>query len=320
MRSYSLILCLSTSCVYLMLHSNHSPWQQNTEQHGRHVVLRDNHLKVRKNVKKESVHMNMTSQFPKDVLSSLNSHGVTTDAVKTLSGESRQVPSKKQKITESLKEEEYQEQGEEQEHEQDQDQYQQQEQDQDQQQDQEQEQDEDQDQDQDQEQELEEEEEEDALSYDMKIREKKFQVLAEKYAINNTLIVAVTDLGYIEMALNLYLTSFKRFNIDNYLFVCSHEKAEQFLTSRNIHAISLWNDSLSTKESLYSGKGYRNKTNFKTDSVLMTLQLGLNAFLVDVDLVFLKNPMPYLSQFATTHDIIIQGGLQTLNSGKVNAI
>ena len=159
--------------------------------------------------------------------------------------------------------------------------------------------------------------EEDAMSFDMKIREKKFQILAQKYAINDTLIVAVTDLGYIEMALNLYESSFKRFNIDNYLFVCSHEKAEQYLASRNIHAISLWNDSLSTKESLYSGKGYRNKTNFKTDSVLMTLRLGLSVFLVDVDLVFLKNPMPYISQFSSTHDIIIQGGLTTLNSGKV---
>ena len=150
---------------------------------------------------------------------------------------------------------------------------------------------------------------------DIQSLSKKFKFLAKKYAINNTLIIAVTDLGYVEMALNLYQSSFKRFQIDNYLFVCSHEKAEEFLKFRNIHAISLWNDSLSTKESLYGEKGYRNKTNFKTDSVMMTLELGINIFLVDVDLVFLKNPLPFLSQFTTSYDLVIQGGLQTLNSG-----
>ena len=150
---------------------------------------------------------------------------------------------------------------------------------------------------------------------DIQSLSKKFKFFAKKYAINNTLIVAVTDLGYVEMALNLYQSSFKRFQIDNYLFVCSHEKAEEFLKFRNIHAISLWNDSLSTEESLYGGKGYRNKTNFKTDSVMMTLELGINVFLVDVDLVFLKNPLPFLSRFTTSYDLVIQGGLQTLNSG-----
>ena len=90
-----------------------------------------------------------------------------------------------------------------------------------------------------------------------------FQNLAKKYSINNTLIVSVTDMGYIEMALNLYESSFRRFHIDNYIFVCSHEKAEQFLSSRGIHAISLWNDSLSATETLFHERGYRNKTNFK---------------------------------------------------------
>ena len=150
---------------------------------------------------------------------------------------------------------------------------------------------------------------------DMQSRKKNFQFLAKKYAINNTLVVAVTDLGYVEMALNLYQSSFKKFHIDNYLFVCSHEKAEQFLKLKDIHAISLWNDSLSTKESLYGRKGYRNKTNFKTDSVMMTLELGITVFLVDVDLVFLKNPLPFLLRFTSSYDLVIQGGLQTLNSG-----
>ena len=144
----------------------------------------------------------------------------------------------------------------------------------------------------------------------------RFGKLIESYADEeNVIILAVTDLGYVQMALNLYESSFKRFNIDNYLFLCSHEKAEQFLTSRNIHAISLWNDSFSEKESLYGKEGYRNKTNFKTDSVYLSLCLGYTTLLVDVDIVFLQNPLPYLMQFSTEYDLIIQNEYHWINSG-----
>ena len=144
----------------------------------------------------------------------------------------------------------------------------------------------------------------------------RFKELLAKYAVDNVITLAVTDFGYIKMAHNLYESSFKRFNISNYLFVCSHEKAEQYLLSRDIHAISLWNDSMSTKESLYSKNGYRNKTNFKTDSVYMALSLGYTALLVDVDIVFLQNPLPHLMKLSTDYDLIIQDGYNTLNSGK----
>ena len=144
----------------------------------------------------------------------------------------------------------------------------------------------------------------------------RFKELLAKYAVENVITLAVTDFGYIKMAHNLYESSFKRFNISNYLFVCSHEKAEQYLLSRDIHAISLWNDSLSTEESLYSRKGYRNKTNFKTDSVYMALSLGYTTLLVDVDVVFLQNPLPYLMKLSADYDLIIQDGYQTLNSGE----
>ena len=155
-------------------------------------------------------------------------------------------------------------------------------------------------------------------SYDYEVKPSdRFERLLAKYAEDNMIILAVTDFGYIEMAENLYASSFKKFNINNYLFVCSHEKAEQYLVSRNIHAISLWNDSLSTKESLYNGEGYRNKTNFKTDSVYMSLSLGYTTLLVDVDIVFLQNPLPYLMQFSKDYDLVIQNGYRSLNSGEL---
>ena len=51
---------------------------------------------------------------------------------------------------------------------------------------------------------------------------------------------------------------------------------------------------------------------------MIALKLELTVYLVDVDVVFLKNPLPYLSKFVASHDLIIQGGLTTLNSGKLS--
>ena len=146
--------------------------------------------------------------------------------------------------------------------------------------------------------------------------DKKFAKMIANYAEDNVIILAVTDLGFVEMALNLYESSFKQFNINNYLFVCSHEKAEQYLVSKNVHAIGLWNDSLSKKESLYGQEGYRNKTNYKTVSVYMSLCLEYTVLLVDVDIVFLRNPLPYMLKFAEEHDLIIQNEYNWINSGE----
>ena len=151
---------------------------------------------------------------------------------------------------------------------------------------------------------------------DLLPRDKQFEEIVAKYATDNIIILAVTDLGYVEMALNLYESSFKRFNIKNYIFVCSHEKAEQYLTARNLNAITLWNETFSVKESLYAKGAYRNKTNYKTDSVYMALCMDYSVFLVDVDIVFLRNPLPYMLQYAQTHDLIIQNEYNWINSGE----
>ena len=153
-------------------------------------------------------------------------------------------------------------------------------------------------------------------NYSLLTRDENFEKMLSKYAIDGVIVLSVTDLGFVEMAENLYESSFKRFNIDNYLFVCSHEKAEQYLVSRNIHAVSLWNDSHSVAESSWGGKNYITKTSYKTESVYRSLCLGYTTFLVDVDIVFLQNPLPYMMQFSEEYDIIIQNEYSQINSGK----
>ena len=53
--------------------------------------------------------------------------------------------------------------------------------------------------------------------------------LEAKSDANKTVVVSLVDVGFIDMAVNLYEASFLPFNISNYLFLCSSKVACQIL-------------------------------------------------------------------------------------------
>ena len=58
----------------------------------------------------------------------------------------------------------------------------------------------------------------------------EFQAMVQKYADKNKMILVIfVDLSYIEMGFNLYETSLKKFNIDNYIYVTCSRKATDAL-------------------------------------------------------------------------------------------
>ena len=76
------------------------------------------------------------------------------------------------------------------------------------------------------------------------------------------------------MAINLYLTSIKQFNIKNYLFVCSDPEATEILSSYGITAIFLWNDT-NTEASNYGTLGFGLKAIKKVIASGLALELGI---------------------------------------------
>jgi len=54
----------------------------------------------------------------------------------------------------------------------------------------------------------------------------------------------------------------------------------------------------------YGSLAFIRKTHVKTDLILTALKLGYTVLIVDVDIVFFKNPIPFVS--CTTCDIAIQ--------------
>lgn len=143
---------------------------------------------------------------------------------------------------------------------------------------------------------------------------KELLMLVEKRAINQTIIISVTDSGFIEMALNLWETSYVRFNITNYLFVCLTRKAgEDILKATGKQCFVYQEDLDGMVSSNYGHSAFNRKVMVKTRISLDLMLLGYSVVIVDLDIVFLKNPLPYL----TCHDcdLIIQNNTIDLNSG-----
>ena len=132
-----------------------------------------------------------------------------------------------------------------------------------------------------------------------------FKSLLNQQAKNNTILLTFVDFGFVEMAVNLYLTSIKQFKIKNYidLFISSDPKANEILASYGIAAVCLWNDS-NTEASNYDTLGFGLKAIKKVIASGLALELGYNVIFTDVDIVFFKNPFPYL--VCNSCDVIFQ--------------
>ena len=129
-------------------------------------------------------------------------------------------------------------------------------------------------------------------------------------------MLCITDFEYIEIAENLYLSSLKRYNIQNYI-TCSNKKAEEYLIDKDIHAMTLWNESTLIHGKANSHENYFIKTNLKTRAVYIALCLGYTTLLVDIDIVFLKNPLPYVLNLSKEYDLITQYEYHEINTGRI---
>ena len=107
---------------------------------------------------------------------------------------------------------------------------------------------------------------------------------------NKTIFVSLVDYAFVDVAINLYLTSFKRLSIANYLFVALNTKCCDILRSRKIDCVHYTREfEDGNSASRFGSTAYNVKTNFKIKLVLDVMQLGFNPFLVDLDIVFFAN-------------------------------
>ena len=143
-----------------------------------------------------------------------------------------------------------------------------------------------------------------ADQFSITVLEKSIKSLADS---NRNIYIAIVDYAYADVATNLYLTSFKRLSITNYLFISLNAKGCDVLDARGIncfHYIGEFKEGLTS--STCRTKGFHIKTNQRARIVLDSLRLGYNPFLVDLDIVFLTDPGPIVYPLGEQHDLVIQ--------------
>lgn len=144
------------------------------------------------------------------------------------------------------------------------------------------------------------------------------EALASKADENGLILLLVVDSGYLEMALNIYRSSLLLHKIDNFLFICLDAQSSSFLNAEGIGCLPHTNtftlgtstfDTMDMKTSYtaktqYGTDAFRKKTHMKTIVILEALLLGYTVVIVDVDIVFFRNPLQRIQ--CSRCDIVMQ--------------
>ena len=118
---------------------------------------------------------------------------------------------------------------------------------------------------------------------------------------NGFVYIILVDTHQIELALNLHETSFKRLQIDNYLFVCADRTAVDLMFVKGIECYGYpypgqEDDSGSYEHSRLELSGVWRNSQMKTKVALSALLLGHALLLLDVeDCILLRDVAPFIN-------------------------
>ena len=147
--------------------------------------------------------------------------------------------------------------------------------------------------------------------------------LSVKADENRTVILAVVDDNLKDFALNYYILSIKKHSITNIVLICLDTLSQTYLQHYGIScllytmpdAYNHHKHSNVVDGSDFGSDQYYTRTNVKTLFVIETLRLNYHVLICDVDVIFLKHPMPYLS--CDDCDLLVSKDREYWNSGFV---
>jgi len=108
------------------------------------------------------------------------------------------------------------------------------------------------------------------------------------------IILAMTDEGFIDMAINFYETSLRAHHINNFLFVGVGERTCEILTSISIPCFHYADDPSAHKASVYGAIAFDRKMRIRTDMMLAALEANYTVLHCDTDVFFFTNPLPHV--------------------------
>jgi Nucleotide-diphospho-sugar transferase len=108
------------------------------------------------------------------------------------------------------------------------------------------------------------------------------------------IVLALVDSAFADMALNLYESSLRPNGIRNFLFVGAGRRACDMLSNASLPCYYYTEDKDTEVASIYKSPEFIRKMNIRTDMILDALSVGFTVLHTDLDVVFLRNPLPDL--------------------------
>ena len=154
------------------------------------------------------------------------------------------------------------------------------------------------------------------IGHSMLSREGEFyKMLSLKANFEKLVILSYADFAYVELAINLH-ESLQALHITNFLFICADEKALKILRRRGIASFLYQHQQINSHDaSIHFSDDFTIKTSIKIKIITAAVRMGFHVLFTDADVVFLRNPIHYLTSYNNT-DLVIQNDTTNgLNSG-----
>lgn len=120
-----------------------------------------------------------------------------------------------------------------------------------------------------------------------------------KNIINRTIIAIVASLHYVDEAVNFYISSLKKLDIHNYLYVTIDDISYTQLSKYTTHIAFYKFYNISNDTTDFGSKNFNKISMIKTYILLYLLNLKIDVFISDVDVHFFKNPLKYFCVYTT---------------------
>lgn len=139
--------------------------------------------------------------------------------------------------------------------------------------------------------------------------------LARHASPDRFVILALVDTAFADMAVNLVESSLRPNGIDNYLFVGAGRRACEILLNASLPCFHYVEDKDTEVASTYKSPSFIRKMNIRTDMILDALAAGFTVLHTDLDVAFLRNPLPELKTIMLTADIAALWDSVVFNAG-----
>lgn len=139
--------------------------------------------------------------------------------------------------------------------------------------------------------------------------------LAGRASPDRFVVLAMVDASFADMAINLYESSFRPNGIEHFLFVGTGSRTCRMLFDHSLPCFYYADDIDSDVASVYGSPDFIRKMNIRTEMILDALDAGFTVLHTDLDVVFLRDPVPDVKAIVGRADLAALRDSSVYNAG-----